>query len=48
MGLRIMTQQKTTEGPEPLGQSHTFECMVTCMVKCIFKCMLKCMLKCME
>ncbi len=23
MGLRIMTQQKAAEGPEPLGQPHT-------------------------
>jgi len=22
MGLRIMTQQKAAEGPEPLGQPH--------------------------
>lgn len=48
MGLRIMTQQKAMEGPEPLGQCHTFECMVKCMVKCIFKFMVKCMLKCVE
>ena len=41
MGLRIMTQQKATEGPEPLGQPHTFECMVNFMVKCMewFECL---------